>query len=162
MAISAPVKSAQYTNIAATPPAQNPSRDIGLVHIAYAKLAFTAAGYTSAASGDISLLRLPQGKLRFLGALSRIICPAGTSTADLDIGYAAHVNDDGTAVSASNAGLADSLDVGGAAINAAIDTAVKTKEFNSKAGVDIVCSFDTANSPDSGDLEIWIAYTHGG
>jgi len=52
---------------------------------------------------------------------------------------------------------ADSLDVGGAAIDAAFTRplTVKFDEVESQNGFDIACSFDTANSPAAGDMYVW-------
>jgi hypothetical protein len=159
MAISAPTKSEQYTNLAATPPVLNASRDNCELRVAYAKLTFTAAGYTTASAGDLSLLKLPAGKLRIYGQLSRLVLPAATATADFDLGWAAYVKSDGTSVAADGDGIAASVDVGGGAINQDLDDIANTFEIDSKNGVDIVGSFDTANSPASGDLHLWLVYS---
>lgn len=161
MAISAPAYSAQYAKYVAKPQNFVPSTDWGSkLRVSFARLTFTAAGYTTASAGDLSLIRMPAGKVRILGDLSRVICPQGTSTSDLDIGYSSHVNEDGTAVNADQDGYAASLDVGGGAINAALATG-SVFEHNSKAGFDIVASFDTANSPASGDLIVIIVWQAG-
>jgi hypothetical protein len=162
MAISAPTKSAQMTNRAAVPPALNAARDHSGLFVAYGKLTFTAAGFTTAAAGDLSLLQLPAGKLRVYSHLSRLICPIGTATADLDLGWASYVNSAGTTVTADGDGIAASLDVGGAAIDQDLDDLADVFEFDSKAGVEIVASFDTANSPAAGDLHLWLVYSIGG
>jgi hypothetical protein len=161
MGISVPSKSAQYTQYTASPKTFVDPYDWGSkVRCSFAKLTFTAAGYTTASAGDIGLIKLPAGKVRILGDLSRIICPQGTSTSDLDIGWAAYVGQDGVAVTANEDGIAASLDVGGGAINAALATGTVV-EFSSQAGVDIVCSFDTANSPASGSLILLLVYMIG-
>jgi hypothetical protein len=163
MAISAPTKSAQYTNRTATPPVLNDGRDDGPVFFKFAKLTFTAAGFTTAAAGDLKLQRMPAGKVRIYGALSRLICPAGTGTSDLDLGIGAYVKADGTVQALQGAFLADSVDVGGGAIDTDLNAAAggaDYKEITSKSGFDIVASFDTANSPAAGDLIVVIAYTH--
>lgn len=162
MAISAPTQSAQYTLYATAPTSKNKPSDWGSkLRSSQCLLTFTAAGYTSASSGDIFLIHLPPGRLRLLVDLCRIVCAAGTSTSDLDIGWAAYTTG-GVAVVADENGLADSLDVGGAAIDAALPLpAGGTKVFDSDTGVDIVCSFDTANSPAAGDLELVLVYMMG-
>ena len=115
----------------------------------------TAAGFTSAAAGDIVLgkLAIPAGNWRIRTDLSRIQCPAGTATADLDLGLAAYVKADGTTQALQGALLADSLDVGGGAINASL-LAVTPIDVNSRDGIDVVASFDTANSPATGQLVV--------
>src|SRR5690349_20878097 len=99
MAISAPAKSTQYTNYSASPRTFVPSSDWGSkLRASWAKLTFTAAGFTSASAGDISLIRMPAGPVRILVDQSWIVCPQGTATSDLDIGYGAYTGADGVAV----------------------------------------------------------------
>lgn len=151
MAISAPTKSVQYTNLSAAPPVLNSALDLGATVTVFSKLTFTAAGFTTAAAGDLQLQRMPPGHFRILHDLCRVICPVGTATSDLDIGYGAYVNEAGTAVAADGDAFAASLDVGGGAINTTFTTGAVT-EIESKSGWDLVASFDTANSPAAGDL----------
>ena len=153
MAISAPVTTTQWNNYVASPRVmQNPIDWDGRFVPLIGTFTFTAAGFTTAALGDIALLRLPPGKIRVINALSRIICPVGTGTADLDIGWEAYTDSDGvTAVAADLDGLAASVDVGGAAIDQALILPLAGfKDFDSLEGVNIACSFDTANSPATG------------
>jgi hypothetical protein len=168
MAISVPSKSAQYTNRTATPPVLNDGRDSGPLHFKYMKLTFTAAGFTSASAGDIKLERMPAGKVRIYAHMCLVECPVGTATSDFDLGYGAYVKPDGSVQAADGDAWIASGDVGGAALagslltvnGAVITPAVAVIEIESKSGFDIVCSFDTANSPASGDLIVIIAYTH--
>lgn len=170
MAISAPTKSAQYTNRTAVPPVLIDGRDEGPIHLKYAKLTFTAAGFTTASAGDIKLQRMPAGKVRIYPHLCLVECPVGTATSDFDLGYGAYVKPDGTTQSADQDAWINSGDVGGAALagslltvnGAVITAAVAVIEIESKSGFDIVCSFDTANSPAAGDLIVIIAYSHDG
>jgi hypothetical protein len=158
MAIGAPVTSQQYAAQSGSPynPGQNPGTPL---YELVAHLIFTAAGVTSAAAGDIALLRLPPGRIRIRPDLSKIVCPQATVNSDLDIGVAAYTKSDGTTQSASNNALADSLDVGGGALNQALTLpASGGLVVDSKNGADVVCSFDTANSPASGLLAISIVY----
>lgn len=160
MAISAPTKSAQYVKRTTVPPVLNDGRDDGVVFMKYAKLTFTAAGTTTAAAGDLKLLRMPPGKVRILSRLSRVICPVGTATADLDVGFGAYVKPDGTTQSLDGDAFLASADVGGGAIDTDLDGLADVYEIESKSGFDVVASFDTANSPAAGDLIVLIAYTH--
>ena len=166
MAISAPTKSAQYTNRTATPPVLNDGRDSGPLHVKLAKLTFTAAGFTSAAAGDLKLERMPAGKVRVYRGLSWVVCPVGTGTSDFDLGIGAYTKADGTTQALAGAALAGSLDVGGAALNQNLitgsDALASMIEVESKSGWDLVCSFDTANSPAAGDLILILVYTHAG
>ena len=164
MAISVPSKSAQYTDYSASPKTMVSARDWGSkLRASYAKLTFTAAGFTTAALGDIALIRMPAGKVRILSNLSWVTCPVGTATSDLDIGLGAYKNNAGTTVALNGIQLADSLDVGGGAIDQALPlpAANGIVEVESQDGFDIVASFDTANSPAAGDLEVTIVYQIG-
>ena len=163
MAISAPSKSSQYTDYSASPRTFVPSSDWGSkLRSSHAKLTFTAAGFTSAAAGDIALIRMPAGPIRILADLSRVVCPVGTATSDLDIGISAYTNHLGATVALNGIALADSLDVGGGALDQALPLpAGGFLEVQSANGFDIVCSFDTANSPAAGDLVVNIVYMTG-
>ena len=142
-----------------TPPAKQKSSNWGGdLRASFEKLTFTAAGFTTASLGDIPLMMLPPGSVRLLCDLSRTICPVGTASSDLDLGYGAYTTQGGTAVSADYDGISASLDVGGGAIDADIDDIANYFEFDSVSGVQIGCSFDTANSPASGDLVSLLVY----
>jgi hypothetical protein len=164
MAISAPAYSGEYAGYIASPTVAVNAYSWGAkLRNSFCKLTFTAAGFTTAALGDITLIRMPAGKVRIYSDLCRIICPAGTATSDLDVGYGAYTKRDGSAGTLLGNAFADSLDVGGAAIDAAFTkpTTVKFLEIDSQSGFDIVCSFDTANSPASGDMYVWVVYSQG-
>lgn len=163
MAISAPSKSSQYTNYSATPQTFVPSSDWGSkLRSSHAKLTFTAAGFTSAAAGDIKLIRMPAGHVRIFSDLCRLVCPVGTVTADLDVGIGSYVNLAGTTVALDGIALADSLDVGGGALDQTLPLPTGGfVEVYSRDGFDVVCSFDTANSPAAGDLVLNVVYQVG-
>jgi hypothetical protein len=158
MAISAPVQSEQYVNFASKPPTMvKPSDWNSKLRHWQSKLTFTAAGFTTAALGDIALIRMPAGRVRILVDLCRVICPVATATSDLDIGVSAYVGVDNVAVALSGNALADSLDVGGGALDQALPLPANGElVIESRSGFDIVCSFDTANSPASGDMYVRI------
>lgn len=126
--------------------------------MSFEKITFTAAGFTSASAGDIPLIWLPAGNIRLIGGLSWLACPVGTATSDLDVGWGAYTKQDGTAVVADYDGIAASLDVGGGAIAQDLNDLAEYFEFDSRDGVQIACSFDTANSPAAGDLVIRLVY----
>jgi hypothetical protein len=159
MAISQPTASAQF--LASTQFQRGlPINPGNPVFVLDAMLVFTAAGFTSAAAGDISLLRLPPGPIRIRLDLSYLTCPAGTSTSDLDIGLAAYTKADGTTQALQGSLLADSLDVGGGALSQVLpgNPAAGSIVVNSTDGVTVVCSFDTANSPAAGTLLLKLVY----
>ena len=163
MAISAPAKSAQYTNYTASPQTFVPSSDWGSkLRASFCKLTFTASGSTTAALGDISLIRMPPGVVRIMVDLCRLVCPVGTGTSDLDIGISAYKGIDGVTVALAGIALADSLDVGGGALDQTLPLPANgILEVNSQTGFDIVCSFDTAASPASGDMYLTVVYMVG-
>lgn len=139
------------------------ARDWGSkIRASYAKLTFTAAGFTTASAGDIGLIHMPPGKVRILAEFSRVQCPAGTATSDLDIGLSAYKGNDGVTVVADADRLLASFDIGGGALDATLSSLVgEYLEIESQDGFDIVCSFDTADSPAAGDLVILIMYQIG-
>lgn len=159
MAIT-PAKSSQYTMQDGTHATilRAPSSDVGSkLRASYGKLTFTAAG-----TGTAKMLRLPPGKVRVHTDLCRVVCPVGTATADLHVGYAAYTGGDGVAVVADDNAFADNVDVGGGAIDAAFSLpAGGFLEFDSLDGVDIEVMIDTANSPAAGDLVVSVVYQMG-
>ena len=158
MAISQPTRSDQYTDNSPYT-LNNPVTPGTPVYVLDAVLTFTAAGFTSAAAGDISLMRLPAGNIRIRTDLSRLICPVGTATSDLDIGLAAYTKADGTTQALQGILFADSLDVGGGALDQKLPLPASGSVLvNSQSGVVVVCSFDTANSPATGTLSLRLAY----
>jgi len=157
MAISAPTRSAQLTDDLYS--LKDPVTPGTPVFVLQAVLTFTAAGFTSAAAADIALLRLPAGNIRILRDLSFLKCPVGTATSDLDIGLQAYTKADGTTQSIQGIALADSLDVGGGALEQILPLpAGGSLLVNSLNGVVVACSFDTANSPAAGTLILKLAY----
>ena len=164
MAISVPSKSSQYTDYTAKPQTFVPSSDWGSkLRASFSKLTFTAAGFTTAGLGDIKLIRMPAGPVRIFPDLCRLVCPAGTVTSDLDIGFGAYTNAAGATVALDGIALADSLDVGGGALDQSLPLPAVASmiEVNSRDGFDIVASFDTANSPAAGDMYVTVAYMIG-
>jgi hypothetical protein len=159
MADFAPLKSAEFTNFSATPPLLVGSYRWGSkMRGSSASLTFTAAG-----TGTAKMIRLPAGKVRVITDLCRIVCPVGTATSDLHVGYAAHVSGStGAAVVADDNAFADNVDVGGGAIDAAFTLpAVGYFDFDSADGVDLEVMFDTANSPAAGEMWLYVAFQQG-
>jgi hypothetical protein len=156
MAISQPTQSARVVGATI---AGIPVLDQGPFYEAGGSIDFSAAGFTSAAAGDLAVVRLPAGAIEIIGSKSRIVCPAGTATSDLDVGLAAYTKADGTTQSLNGNQFADSLDVGGGAIDTAftLPTGLNVS-VESRTGITVVASFDTANSPASGRLEIRAVY----
>ena len=162
MAISAPTKSAQYTDYSASPKTMVSARDWGSkLRSSYGKLTFTAAGFTTAGANDLQLIRMPAGKIRIHVDKSRVVCPAGAAGATLSIGTGAYKDNAGATVAADGLALASSV-----VITAAIDQALPLPaggylEVESQDGFDIAASVAVANSPAAGDLVVEITYQVG-
>jgi len=159
MADFAPLKSAEFTDFAATPPRLVPSsRWNSKSRTSTASLTFTLAG----ATGTAKMLRLPAGKVRVLVDKCRIVCPAGTATADLHVGYAAYTGQDGVAVVGDDNAFADNLDIGAGAVDVAFSLpTVGYLDLNSRDGVDIEIMIDTAASPAAGECWIDVTFQQG-
>jgi hypothetical protein len=162
MAALSPLVSTQYALLAAGD-MNKPSEWGAVQRTSVGKYTFTAAGD----SGTLQMIRMPAGRLRILGYASRIICPVGVATANLSVGHGAYVGNDGVAVAADEDEFAAALDVGGGAIDAAFSatgygvTIADGTEFNTQDGFDITATFDTEDSPASGDLIVRVEYLIG-
>lgn len=121
------------------------------------KLTFTAAG-----QGTAPIIHMPAGKIVIFPDLCRLVCPQGTATADLHVGYGPYTNAAGSVVNRDDNAFADNVDIGGAAKDEAFSLpAAPYLEFESQSGFDIEVMIDTANSPASGDLIIVVAFAQG-
>jgi hypothetical protein len=136
--------SVQYTNAFRVKPAvMNDSVDWhGRKRIAFFE-------HTQAVQGEdgseVYLVRLPAGKVRVLRNLSFISISALGASRTVDVGYAAHVASDGSAVNASVDHFIDGLDASSATNKTLFDqddVTVLTSLFDSKEGVDIVLTVD--------------------
>jgi len=138
------------------------ARDWGSkIRASYAKLTFTAAGFTTSGAGDIPLIRMPAGKVRIYSDLSRVVCPAGAAGATLDIGTGAYKDNAGATVALSGLALLSGEVITGAIDKALVLPAGGFLEVESQDGFDIVASIAVANSPAAGDLVISIVYQIG-
>ena len=102
-------KSTEYTNATATPIVKaDTTGDKGKLRT----LAFT---HDQDGAGDanstVTLGKLPPGKVKILGGLSRFYCNWVTSSQTMDIGWKAYTDLDGDAVALDVDGLVDGLDV---------------------------------------------------
>lgn len=158
MAAFAPLHAAEWLQFVSVPPQYPHSYKWGgKLHGFSASLTFTGAG-----TGTAKMFRLPAGKLRIFPDQSRVVCPVGTATADLHIGYASYVNEAGTTVAASANAFADNLDVGGGALDQAWPLpAVGYLDVHSQRGIDIEVLIDTANSPAAGELFLLCVFQRG-
>lgn len=116
-----------------------------------------------AADTIIQLVKLPAGRIRLLGYASIVRHTLTTGTVDLDIGWAAHTDFDGTAVVADEDGLDDNIDcesTGSVTVGnvAAILADCQTKVFESQEGVVITATVKTAVIAATDTLKGYIAY----
>ena len=161
MAIT-PSDSAQYANIAATPPVLNDGRDHGKLRMAHAVLTYTAGG-----TGQARMLRLPAGKIRIypiLGRTANSVNAVATST--ISVGLGAYVTPAGAVVAADVDALLVATAVGAALVSTALLGTVAGQtaaiEVESKNGVDITIDWATANSPASGTQVLSVPYVLAG
>ena len=140
MATTGPYYSTQLTNIRAVPQvALAVSDHSGKLRIAYFDFTQAAGG----TAGDIiHLVRLPAGRVRIIGGLSKVYHNLTTASATVDIGWAAHTDLDGTAVVADVDGLDDGVateTAGTVAVGtvAAVAALGGNKLLNSQTGIDI-------------------------
>ncbi len=151
-------KGDQVTNLDATPPVvENTANMHGRMRIAYFSHTQSGAGD---ANSTVEVVRLPAGKVRLLGALSRIEHNWTVSTVDMNVGWAAYVDIDGTAVVADPNGLDAAIDVDSAgtiAVGSVLGTA-DTKLFESQSGVSIELQAVAAGLADTDTVEGYLVY----
>lgn len=116
----------------------------------------------TAATGTIYLTKLPPGKLRILPGLSSFLCSNMAATANISIGYAAHVASNGAAVTAD----VDALKAEGL-VNACVlansynimaNVANTGLLLDSQSGVDITATVGTANTAVNGTYSGYITF----
>ena len=102
-------KSAEYTIETATPLVKSNTVDKhGKLRTLYFTHDQDGAGD---ANSTVTLGKLPAGKVKILGGLSRFYCNWVTSSQTMDIGWKAYTDLDGDAVALDVDGLVDGLDV---------------------------------------------------
>lgn len=116
-----------------------------------------------AANSIIELVKLPAGRVRLLGANSKLYHNLTTGTVDLDVGWGAYTNMAGTAVDADADGLDDNVDcesagVVGLGTVAAVLAECQTKVFESQEGVTITATIKTAVIAADDTIKGYIAY----
>lgn len=151
--------STEYTNGEITkPPVMNHTTE------QHGRIRFARATFVQgAAAGDIgsiqTLLRLPSGRVRILGHMSRLITSAFGASRTLSLGYGAYTNVDGVAVAASTNALANALDVSAAAANTLVTaTGAGDNLFLSQGGVVIAASVAGGTIPVAATVTLLLAY----
>jgi hypothetical protein len=102
--------STEYTQVYVTVPSSNltTAEKHGVLRVAFFTHTQSGAGD---ATSSVALVKLPPGRVRLLGSLSRAYVNWTTGSATLDLGWDAYTNLSGTAVVADPNGLIDGLDV---------------------------------------------------
>lgn len=135
---------------------------LGGLRFAYFKLTLDGTG-TLAATAAVTL---PAGSLSIFPGLCSFFCSDAGAGATLDVGYAAHTDETGTAVTAAGDEILDGKDIssspgvfaGGTGTNAA-DRVILS--LNSQAGIDITCTVAGGDIDASDIIEGVIVYAGG-
>ena len=152
--------SIQYANTVAEPRVRNPT------HEAHGRLRFARFNFTQgAAAGDAGslarLVRLPKGRVRLVLPLSRVAHSALGASRTIDLGWEAHVADDGSGdVAADPNGLDDGVDgaTAGAFVPGGTVGGDETRLFASLDGVVITAQVNDGTIPAGATLDGHLAY----
>ena len=106
-------QSTQVTNQNAANAHLEPNEIQGRLRVAF--FDFTQGAAAGDANSTMDLIHLPAGRVRVMSKLSYITSSAFGASRVLDIGYTAHTDQGGTAVTADPDAIADGLDVSAAA-----------------------------------------------
>jgi len=152
----------EFTNQNATPPTIMDSITNG-GRVRFAKVTFTQGAAAGDATSTVDLIDLPAGKVRFLGNMSNLVFSAFGAARTLDIGWLAHVDQDGVAVVADADGLDDGIDVSAAGrVTLGTNIAVTNGDshvFQSRGGVTLQATVLVDTIPAAATIEGVIAYT---
>lgn len=128
----------------------------GVVRAAYVEATQSGAGD---ATSSFALFKLPPGRVRLLGVLSRLYVNWTTASATLDLGWDAYVDLNGDTVAADPDGLINGLDVdavGFRTMEGAVAANLLTGGtylFQSKGGVTIRATSQDTAIADGDDLD---------
>lgn len=132
---------------------KNSAQELKVVRFAtYTHLAAQGAG-----TGTVRLGMLPPGQITIYPALSRLVTSQFAANADIHIGYAAHVNTAGAAVSASTNAFLDNGDAGGGALDSALTG--NPTEMDSISGIVMEAMIDTGNIETDDTISLSIVYS---
>lgn len=132
----------------------NPTES-GVLRIA--RFTFTQGAAAGDATSTATLVRMPAGRVRILGALSEVRFSAFGASRLLDVGRPAVVDITGETVAASTNGLADDINVASAG-RAAL---VGEMGVDTPGGFPIVATVAGGTIPAAATLSGYIAYLHG-
>ncbi len=152
-----PLFSAQFTSSQSQDKVQG-IYDGAKVRCAYAKYTAVAAG-----TGIAELLTLPAGRIIIHNHLSRMVgSDDGQTNANVSIGHAAYTQQDGTAVILDIDEWVNDADYGGGVTDIVFDILLPTipfGEYNSRDGIVVTMTVDTADMDLGGVVELLIYYT---
>jgi len=153
-------KSDQITNVEASPPVLEETHTLEGGH----RIAFFSHTQVGAgdANSDIELVQLPAGKLRLLTQLSLVEHNWTVATVDMNVGFAAHTDQDGSAVVADPNGLDAAIDVEvagtftpGSALAAGTGL---TQVFSTQSGVTLTAQAIAAGLNDGDTVQGYFVY----
>jgi hypothetical protein len=149
-------KSTQITNMEAVPVTRVHAVDLG------GKLRVAYFDYTQSGAGDagstVELVKLPAGRIRVIGALSKIKFSAFGASRVLDIGYKAHTDIAGDAVAADDDFFATDVDVSSAGSGVLNEAGLEVKLFQSRDGVTVNCTVAGGTIPDGATLLGYVVF----
>ena len=121
---------------------------------------FTQGSAAGDANSTADLVKLPAGKIRIFGALSRVCHSAFGTGRTLDVGYAAYTNQAGTAVNADEDALHSAADVSAAGNFTPSDEMGDDAylDIESLTGVTIKAKCESATLPVGATLNGYIVY----
>ena len=157
MAASAPSTSIQYNREVAGGAEKIDGDQHGSLEYYQATWTCTTAG--DATAYPIGLL--PAGRITIIPQLSTYFADDAGANADLDFGYGAYVEEDGTAVVADPNGWGDSVDIATGPVCGTWGVAATFKEpttYNSRAGIPITISTDSGDVDIGDEIIIGVAY----
>ena len=154
-------KSTEYTNATATPIVKNSTTE------EHGKLRTMFFTHDQDGAGDanstVTLGKLPAGRVRVIGGLSRFYCNWVTGSQTMDIGWEAFTAQDGTTTAADVDGLVNGLDVDTAGYFA-VESAIAAEKatggthvFESRDGV-VINALAISAMVDGDDLVGYITY----
>ena len=150
-------KSTQVTNIAAGTTLE--PNDLG-GKLRIACFNFVQGAVAGDANSTADLVKLPAGKIRVIGALSRVAHSALGTGRTMDIGFAAYVNQAGAAVSAHEDALHSAADVSAAGSFAPVDEMGGDGflDLESLTGVTIKAKVESGTIPAAATIDGYIVY----
>lgn len=122
-----------------------------------ARFDFTQGAAAGDANSTADLVRLPAGRVRVIGPLSRIAFSALGASRVIDVGHTGYTETDGDAVTADEDAFATAI----AATNAGASALTGEVLVDSRAGVLVQAKIEAGTIPAGATLSGYIAYLQG-